>query len=141
MQNKQAKQGRAMSMTGGIAYGVSYAILITVIGIALLAKMIDIETLAWESVGYGIMITLMISSFISAKVSISKVKRRRLLVGTVSGITYFCLLLITTALFFGGNYYAVGETALLILGGCGTAVLIGENQAKRRTSKRFCTCW
>lgn len=138
MQKKQVKQGRAMSMPGGIAYGVSWAILITIIGIALLAKMIDMETVPWESVGYGIMITLMISAFIGSKVAIKKVKRRRLLVGAVAGATYFCILLMTTALFFGGNYYAVGETALLILGGCGTAVLIGENKVKgKHSGSRF----
>lgn len=131
MQNKQARKGRAMSMTGGIICGVSWGALITLAAIALMAKLVDTETLLWESVGYGILVTLMISSFTAAKIAEKKVKRRKLMVCTMSGIAYFGLLLVTTALFFGGKYYAMGETALLVAGGSGLAALTGKHNNKR----------
>lgn len=137
MQNKQIKQGRAMSMTGGITCGLCWSFLITVAAIALLAKMVDTETLSWESVGYGIMLTLITSSFAGSKIAVGKVKRRKLLVCAMSGSIYFCLLLIITTLFFGGNYYAVVETALLILCGCGLSMLAGLNEGKQRSHKRY----
>lgn len=137
MHHKRTKNGRAISFPEGITYGVLLAFLITILGTAAIAKLVDTEVLAWESVGYGIMAVLMLGSFAGSKTAAEKVKRRKLLVCMVSGAVYFCVLLVMTALFFGGQYHAVGETMLLIIGGSGVAALMELNDkgGKRRKNR------
>lgn len=137
MHHKRTKNGRAISFPEGITYGVLLAFLITILGTAAIAKLVDTELLAWESVGYGIMAVLMLSSFAGSKTAAEKVKRRKLLVCMVSAAVYFCVLLAMTALFFGGQYHAVWETMLLIIGGSGVAALMALNDkgGKRRKNR------
>ena len=137
MHHKRTKNGRAISFPEGITYGVLLAFLITILGTAAIAKLVDTELLAWESVGYGIMAVLMLGSFAGSKTAAEKVKRRKLLVCMVSGAVYFCILLAMTALFFGGQYHAVWETMLLIIGGSGVAALMELNDkgGKRRKNR------
>lgn len=136
MQKKQTNQGRAMSIPGGIFCGIFWGFMITLSAIALLAKLVDTEMLPWENIGYGIMITLMISSFISARVAVRKIKRRKLLVCIISGISYLGILMMISALFFGGKYYAVWETTLLIAGGSGLSALAVENNGRKRRQRK-----
>ena len=80
------------------------------------------------------MVLLIVSSFAGAMIAFSRIKRQRMLVCIVSGVIYFAMLMSVTALFFGGQYSAVGTTALLVLAGSGTAALLGLRQ--RRGTKR-----
>ena len=83
-----------------------------------------------EKVGYGIMVLLIVSSFAGAMISFGRIKRQRMLVCIVSGVIYFAMLMSMTALFFGGQYSAVGTTALLVLAGSGAAALLGLRQGR-----------
>ena len=69
-----------MSITAGLAVGAAVSAGLTVLFTALLAKLLDMETLAWENIGYGIMVMLLLASFFGAIVSYAKVKRQRMLV-------------------------------------------------------------
>lgn len=141
MVRNQKTTGRAMSIPAGLAVGAAVSAGLTVLFTALLAKLLDMETLAWENIGYGIMIMLLLASFFGAIVSYAKVKRQRMLVCAASGAIYFAFLLSITALFFGGQFEAVGVTAMLVMGGSITAGLLGlrsggGRQRKRRTVHR-----
>lgn len=127
--------GRAASMPGGLAAGTVTAMGTTLMMAAVLAKLIETEVVPEGAVGYGIMATLILSSFLGAMVSARKIKRQRMLVCGLSAGIYFGLLLSLTALFFGGQYSGVGATALLVL--CGGALaffagLSGERGGKRK---------
>lgn len=128
--------GKASSIPAGLVYSTVFSVGITLIMTAVFGKMIDSEMLSWESAGYGIMFMLLISSFWGAVAACARVKRQRLLVCGMSGLAYFAVLLSITALFFGGQYEAVGVTAGLIAGGCGTAALLGMRQNRGGNTRK-----
>lgn len=122
--------GRATSLPAGLAIGAGCSLAATLILTALLAKLVESETLPVERVGYGIMVLLIVSAFAGAMVAFGRIKRQRVLVCIASGGIYFAMLLSVTALFFGGQYSGVGTTALLVLAGSGTAALLGLRQGR-----------
>ncbi len=126
--------GRAMSMSGGLASGGITSLGFTLLYVFVLAKALDMQVIAWEKIGYYIMVMLVLSSALGAIVSVSRIKRQRLMVSFLSGIIYFAILMSITALFFGGQYEAVGITALLILAGAVCVGLLGIR--KNRGGKR-----
>jgi putative membrane protein (TIGR04086 family) len=128
--------GRAMSMPGGVGIGVAVSYIITLLGSALMAWLIDNRTMQMEGIGYGVMAMLLLASGIGAFVAKQLVKRRPLLVCTVCSIMYFLALLATTALFFGGKYHGVGVTLALIAGGGMCVAVLGVNKNKSATKSR-----
>jgi len=137
MESKTKYSGKATSMASGLTAGSAVSLTLTVLGSLGIAKLLDLEKISWEKIGYGIMILLLISSFLGAAEASRKIKRRKLLVCTLSGIAYWVELAAITALLFGGQYEAVGVTGLLIMGGSLTAALLvsskreGKNRKKR----------
>ena len=113
--------GRATSLPAGLAIGAVCSLAATLILTAILAKLVEAETLPVEKV---------VSSFAGAMISCGRIKRQRMLVCIVSGVIYFAMLMSMTALFFGGQYSAVGTTALLVLAGSGAAALLGLRQGR-----------
>ena len=112
--------GIAVSIPVGVAWGAVAAIGTTLGGAALTAKLIDGQVLDWNHSGYAVLIILLASAWAGALVSAGRIKRQRTIICLASGVVYFMLLLISTALFFGGQYSGVGETALLIF--CGSVL-------------------
>ena len=130
--------GKTMSMPAGLAAGAAVSQGETLLFAGVLAKLVDSERMAMENIGYGIMLLLLTASFLGALVSFGKIRRQRMLVCGVSGLIYFAMLLSITALFFGGQYSAVGVTALLVLAGSAAAALLGLRQnggGKRKKMK------
>ena len=127
----QKPTGRAVSMPTGLAIGGVCSLGLTVCMAAGMAWLVAGEKLAEKNIGYGIMVLLLISSFAGAMLSFHRVKRQRMLVCILSGGIYFSLLLAVTALFFGGQYSAVGVTAILIFCGSLLAAMAGLRQGRR----------
>ena len=117
--------GRAWSMPGGLALGAAVSVGITVAVSALIAKLVQTETIRENQIGYGVMVMLGAAAFAGAVLAAGKIKRQRLLVCALSGLSYFCCLMSMTALFFGGQYEAVGVTALLVMGSAMLPTLMG----------------
>lgn len=136
------KSGRSCSVPKGLLLGALVSVLTTMIAAALVAKLIDVGKIPWECVGYGTMILLFLSAFLGAITANYAIKRQRLIISLMSGIVYFGILLSATALFFGGQFEAVGVTALLVLAGCGSAgLLVFEGKRggnRRKTKKAYC---
>ena len=138
MKLAQKGSGRAMSMPGGIAFGEAVSLTVTLLGAALLAKLVESEKMAEENIGYGVMVILVLASFAGAAVASRKIKHQHLLVCSSAGVVYMASLLAMTALFFGGQYSGVGVTALLVLCGTGLAVFAaGPREGKRRGKIRI----
>ena len=100
----------------------------------------ELGRLKQENIGYGVMLLLLTASYAGAALASAKVKRRKGLVCLLTGVGYFALLLAVTALFFGGQYSAVGVTALLILAGSGCAALtpaLGGKRGRKGRLKRI----
>lgn len=135
MVTNQKNTGRAKSIPAGLALGTVVSLAVTLISVALLAYLVDHEYIPWENTGYGIMILVLLASFTGAKTAANSVKRQRLVVSLLMGFLYFGILLSITALFFGGQYHAVGVTSALVLAGSGAAGILGTRE-KRGGNRR-----
>lgn len=122
--------GRASSVAAGLTAGILSSLVIIIIGSAITAKMIESEYIPESSIGYGVMVFLIAAAYAGSRISNGRIKRRRLMVTVLSGSILFAVLLSITALFFDGQYSAVGVTALLIICGCGLS-LLPQKQHKR----------
>ena len=132
--------GKAASMPAGLALGGTVSLGITLLLAAIIAKMVSGERVAEENIGYWIMALLFVSSAAGAMMANSRIKRQKLLVTALSGLVYMGLLLSITALFFGGQYEAVGVTALVVMAGSLVTALLGGNGSRagkrRKTGMR-----
>lgn len=117
---KIKSSGRTTSVPMGIAVGLTGSITLLLLLSAIIAWIIDKGILDCQNIGYAVMIMLLVTSVMGSAISYGKIKRRKLMVCIISGVSYFIFLLLITALFFGAQYTAVGETALLIL--CGSMI-------------------
>ena len=128
--------GRTMSVPGGVAVSGAVSMGLTLLISLLLAKMLDTEKMTWEQAGYWIMAMLFAASFAGAKAGIRAIRRQRLAVSLMSGGLYWGLLLCITALFFGGNYGAVPETAAVITAGSCCAAMVSLPQKGKGRGRR-----
>ena len=133
----QKVTGRAISMPAGLALGAALAMIWTVAGAMIVAKLIESEVIQETDMGYGAAGILLIGSFLSSVTAFARIKRQRLMVCAMSGIVYLLCLMGATALLFGGQYSAVGVTAVLIMAGSGAAVLAGINGGGGKLKKRY----
>ena len=69
--------GRATSLPAGLAIGAVCSLAATLVLTAILAKLVEAETLPVEKVGYGIMVLLIVSSFAGAMISFGRIKPAR----------------------------------------------------------------
>lgn len=128
--------GKALSVPGGLFLGVGVSMALTLLISVILASLVNSEKLPWERIGYGIMGMVYISALIGALIAGAAVKHQRLLVYLLSGAVYWLTLLSLTALFFGGQYYGLGVTALVVFGGCGTVCLLGMRGEKKGLKRK-----
>ena len=122
--------GTAVSMPMGIGIGCGISMILTILGAGTVAKLISDEILRETAIGYGAMGIVLLASVCGAAIAANKVKKRRLQVSLLVGTGYFLMLFAMTALFFGGQYQGIGVTALLVLAGTGTVVLLGSREKK-----------
>ena len=108
------------------------------VGSAVGAWLLSLEKIEEGNIGYITMILLLVSSFLGALVATRLLNEKRMLVCLCAGGVYLLSLLGITALFFGGIYSGVGESALVILAGVLSVALIalkGNKSAKKRIKK------
>ena len=134
---KQKATGRATSMPAGLAWGALCSIITILLGTGITAKLIESEVMEWGNAGYPILITLILSAWLGGIISFRKIKRQRTAVCFTSGLLLFVLLLLITALFFGGQYSGVGETALLIACGSALAIFPGHERKNKRKIRLY----
>lgn len=127
---------RAAQIPVALAAGAGTSMALT-LGLSLvLAWLVDKGYLPWERIGYGILGLLLACAFVGALAAYSRVGRQRLAVCLGCGGIYFLLLLAATALFFGGQYHAVGVSGGLILAGSGCAGLLPTGRGRVGVHKK-----
>lgn len=105
----------------GILRGTGIGILVTLAGAGVMSWLIVREYLQEMRVGYCAMGILLLASFAAAWAS----GREKILPASLAtGAAYYGLLLGANALFLDGSYTGLGVTALLVLAGAGSAVLL-----------------
>ena len=122
--------GTAASMPMGIGIGCGVSMILTVLGAGVAAKLIAVEILQETAIGYGAMAIILLASICGSMIAVKKVKKRKLQVSLMVGSGYYLSLLAMTALFFGGQYQGMWVTALLVLAGSGTTILIETREKK-----------
>lgn len=123
--------GRASTIPVGLAWGAGTAMAGTLLGAGIGAKLMDKGYISWRSSGYAVLVILILSAWLGASVAAGKIKRQRLAVCLASAMIYFIVLMLVTALFFGGKYSGVGETMLLIF--CGSMMgIFGKYPGKTK---------
>jgi len=128
--------GKARSIPRGLLFAASVSMIITFVLSAAITHALNTEKISWNQAGYWIMVGLFAASFIGGRCAIKAIKRKRIAVAVMSGFLYWGLLLCITALFFGGNYDAVWETAAVIAGGSGTSFLFSDSIYKNSRQKK-----
>lgn len=137
MTNTVKHTGKAWSIPGGMMISALISIITTFIFSVIIATFLYSEKITWEQAGYWIMGVLFTASFLGGKCAYAAIKRQRMIVSLMSGLLYWGILLCITALFFGGQFEAVGETAAIIGAGAGTAALVfGRIPTKQRKKAR-----
>ena len=126
--------GRASSMPIGVLAGGACAFAGTMLTSAVLAKLVDMEIIPQDKIGYGIMVLLLLCAFLGANEACRRVKRQYLIVSAISAGFYYSMLLSVTALFFGGQYSGMGVTAVLVL--CGSLLTVFLRSGNREGRKR-----
>lgn len=122
----------------GITVGLIVSMISTLIGAAIAAWLLASEKVGEGSVGYIVLILLLISGFLGAMTSCNIIKQKRLPACIISGGVYFLCLLGINALLFQGTYSGVGESALVILAGVLSAALLGlKNDKKMKRLKKI----
>lgn len=129
--------GTSATIPMGLAMGVITSLGTMLAGTIVCSMMIEQELLKWEKSGYAIMVILIISSWLGVATASARVKRRKLMICTTTGITYFLALLVLGALFFGGQYNGVGETALLIICGTILGIMTGTPTKPKRKRRKI----
>lgn len=140
MLKTSCKNGKAGSITTGMAVSILVSSTTTLIFSAIIAILLDSEKISWTQAGYWIMAMLFFAAFLAGKCAYQIVKRQRFLIAVMSGILYWTVLLCTTCLFFGGNLEAVPETAGIIMTGSFIQLLLSTNNTttqRRMTSNQF----
>ena len=130
MTGKRKVTGRTSSVPGGLAAGGFISMLATMLITAVLALLLENERMDWDAVGYGIAGMILLSAYLGAVTAWKRIRRQRLMICMMSGLVYWGSLLSVTALFFGGQFEAVGVTVLLIAGGCLCAVMTGAERKR-----------
>lgn len=135
MVTKRKVTGTAMSVPAGIAVGVGVSAGMSVLGAALIAWLVDGTYISEAGIGYGAMITLLISSATGAWIAIQLVKHQKLPVALSCGVAFFAFLVGITAFFFGGQYQGVVPTVLIVIGGSLLPALLSSIGQGNRTRK------
>lgn len=128
--------GRAATIPIGLLTGGVTALASTLALTAVLAKLMEGEILPEENIGYGVMLLLLVSAFLGSAIACKRVKRQYLLTAVLTGVVYVGILLSITALFFGGQYSAVGVTILLVFCGSLLAAMLFSRERKGRKPRK-----
>lgn len=131
----QKVTGTASSIPSGLLKGALAGIVTTLIGTAVMSGLIIHEVLRETGIGYCAMIVLVISSLLASMTAVRAVKQKLAVVSALSGLIYYAMLVGANALFLKGEYEGMGVTALLVLAGSGTALLLGLRPQKARYSQ------
>lgn len=127
----KSKTGATMKIITGVLWGVA----ILLAGSAIIAWLISSEMLAMENITYGVVIILLVASFVSSLITMSarEIVWKSLLFHAVG---------IVASLLLGNLVMGIGRvegglpTALVVFSGCGCALLLKLRPKKTKSYAR-----
>lgn len=115
--------------------GTIAGILILVGSTALLSTLVLNGVIPEAKISYCNLGIIILAAFFAAVIACKNTAEKRSIICMITGAVIFCVLLLTTALFYGGQYNGVGETGLLILCGSILPILTRRTKKKKAGSK------
>lgn len=124
-----------MSIPAAVGVGTVISTIVMLIGAIVITLLVSNELISDQSMDYGVLALTMLSAILGCSVSNVVAKRRLLIVSVCTAVTFLLVLISITAIFYGGQYSAIPVTALVILGGGVSSVLIiGKTIYKTKTN-------
>ena len=137
-----AKNKLAGPALSAVMKATTICLIALLVGLTVLAKVVEMEWLTEDSAGYGIALLMIASSYLgSAVITVGK-EPNKLLVCVITGLAYYISLMIITMVFFDGKYNGIGVTALLIL--CGTVLPMftkGRRHGVKTSTRKKVSNW
>lgn len=130
--NRHNRKGNNTPMN--LVIGLISSMGMTLLGSALIAKLVETERMGESKIGYCVMILLIAASALGAITAGKKGEMKPAAICLISGGVYYLGLISITALFLGGKYIGLGETALLVI--CGSTVALMLMTRKGRKAHR-----
>lgn len=125
------KTGAPMKNITGVLWGVG----LLLAGAAIIAWLISGEMLAMENISYGVVIILLVASFVSSLIAMSgrEIAWKSLLIHAVGIVAS---LLLGNLVMGIGRVEGILPTALVVFGGCGCALLLKLRPKKTKSYVR-----
>lgn len=108
-------RGQSPSLLRAVGLGLMAAVIWTIIGAMLVAKLVDREVAAMESVGYFSMGILILGGYLAGRVAAAALRKADGPIALWSAGACILTLMGCNLLFFGGDFRGMGLCALLIL--------------------------
>ena len=136
MTTQHKATGRAASIPSGLAAGAAVSMAVTAAICGLGAWLIASEIMPQQQIGYCSLAALLLSAALGAMTAMHRVKRKRLMVGLMSGGIYYAILIAITILFFDGSFQGMGVTLTVILVGSLLAILVNNRRQNAGSGHR-----
>ena len=117
MKKLTKQKGCAVTLPEGMLSAALAQVVLTIFLAAIMSLLLDKQKISMEQTGYFVMGSLFLTAFISAVISIRKVKHRSMLVCMLTAAMYLGILFSIAILMFDGKLEAIGETMLPVLAG------------------------
>lgn len=132
MGSMQKTKGTAMPMITGVLVGAAISVMLTLAAAVLLTWLLFAGKMDEYFLGYAVLGALLIASITGALFAAIKIKRRKGAVCFITGGIYWLCLLSFTGIFFGGNFQGLGTSAIVVVVGSGTALVLGLTKHRNR---------
>ena len=110
-------------------------IVILMAGALLSASLVHYEVINLEIMGYVSAGVLVVTSFVSAMLTISKLNCRKWLGAVIGGSILLLCIFITNLLVFGGEMSGIVVTMIVIASGCIAAILLLKSTSEKGSHK------
>lgn len=131
---KKSFDGKSVPIS--ITVGTALCVALSLIGALCIAMLLEGESIEETTLGYGVMLVTLLSSFAGSFVALKMSKKYQLPIAIGVGAAYYAVMLAMTALVFDGRYRGLGVTALIITGSCSCAILL-QGRPKNRNGNRI----
>lgn len=129
--------GHAPSVVKAVGFGTALGAMWTLVCAMILAKLVDGEVLSMEKIGYGSMVTQLSAVFLGATAAFRRGGHMGMACALAMGLSYYLLLLLVNALFFGGHFTGMGITLMLVVLASGGAVLAAGKGSGRKPRRHY----
>ena len=137
----RSKYGKPKSMLTGILFGTLTGVAILLIGTAMIAGLVYWETVQPESVGYTVMLLVILGTFFGCFAATMVVENHILPVSLSTAVLLLFIMLSVTAMFYDGGFSGVPVTLLLVAGSSIAAALVSFRIRNQKKNYRKSIKW